>query len=229
MKILLVSATSFEILPLMEQLEAKYKSKGGTRFFSKTIDIHLLVTGVGPIHTAFALGTVLGQHTFDWVINLGIAGSFNRDLALGTVVQVVRDRFADVGVEEADGSFTDLFEMGLQEADEAPYEGGQLQPPLPDGQFLPQVSAITVSKVHGTAASIEKIQAKYPADLESMEGAAVFYACLQHRCACLQIRAISNYVEPRNKDNWDIPLAINQLNQTAWELLQTLEEQQAPA
>jgi futalosine hydrolase len=29
---------------------------------------------------------------------------------------------------------------------------------------------------------------------------------------CLQIRSISNYVELRNKENWNIPLAINNLN-----------------
>jgi futalosine hydrolase len=29
---------------------------------------------------------------------------------------------------------------------------------------------------------------------------------------CIQLRSISNYVEPRNRSNWNIPLAIKALN-----------------
>jgi len=45
-----------------------------------------------------------------------------------------------------------------------------------------------------------------------MEGAAVFYACKRENIDCLQIRSVSNYVEPRNKENWQIGLAIRNLN-----------------
>ena len=48
--------------------------------------------------------------------------------------------------------------------------------------------------------------------IESMEGAAFFYACKIARIPCLQIRSISNYVERRNKASWDILLAIKTLN-----------------
>jgi futalosine hydrolase len=51
--------------------------------------------------------------------------------------------------------------------------------------------------------------------IESMEGAAFFYACRQLNVPCLQIRAVSNYVEKRNRDNWHIGLAIKNLNKFA--------------
>lgn len=222
MKLLVVSATEFEIMPLLSYLKSNFKNKENRRFFSKDIDIHILVTGVGPIHTTFALATVLAQHTFDLVVNLGIAGAFNRSLEIGQVFQVINDRFADVGVEEANGNFTDLFEMQLMDWNETPYINGKLYAPNTENKFLAQATAITVSKVHGTQDSIDKITQKYPTDLESMEGAAVFYACLQHQIDCLQIRSISNYVEPRNKDNWNIPLAIDNLNQVAVDLVETI-------
>ena len=38
----------------------------------------------------------------------------------------------------------------------------------------------------------------------------------------LQIRSISNYVETRNRENWNIPLAIQNLNQVLTEMLQAL-------
>lgn len=222
MKLLVVSATEFEIMPLLAYLKSNFKNKENKRFFSKDIDIHIVVTGVGPIHATFTLATVLTQHSFDLVINLGIAGAFNRSLEIGQVFQVINDRFADVGVEESNGDFTDLFEMDLIDWNETPYINGKLYAPNTENKFLPQATAITVSKVHGTQESIDKISKKYPADLESMEGAAVFYACLQHKIDCLQIRSISNYVEPRNKDNWNISLAIDNLNQVAVDLIEAI-------
>ncbi len=55
-----------------------------------------------------------------------------------------------------------------------------------------------------------------------MEGAAFFYACLMTQAPFLQIRAISNYVEPRNKDNWNIPLAIDRLNEVLAQMVNGL-------
>ncbi|WP_207924565.1 hypothetical protein [Pedobacter changchengzhani] len=37
----------------------------------------------------------------------------------------------------------------------------------------------------------------------------------QKEIDCLQIRSISNYVEARNKDNWKVGLAIENLNSWA--------------
>ena len=58
--------------------------------------------------------------------------------------------------------------------------------------------------------------------LESMEGAAFFYACEEYKLPCLQIRAVSNYVEKRNRANWDIPLAIKNLNNFAIEMIKSI-------
>jgi futalosine hydrolase len=224
MKLLLVAATEFELLPLLAYLKKNFKNKDNRRFFSQQIDLHVLVTGVGPVAAAFALGTVLAQQQFDWALNLGIAGAFNRDFALGDVFQVVNDRFADVGVEEADGQFTDVFELELMDWNQAPFINGKLYAPDTEASFLPQASALTVSKVHGTVESIAKITAKYTADLETMEGAAFYYACLQHQLPCLQVRAVSNYVEPRNRAGWEVPLAIERLNAVGVKIVEALVE-----
>ena len=50
------------------------------------------------------------------------------------------------------------------------------------------------------------------ADVESMEGASVMMVCEKFNTPSLQIRGVSNYVEERNKKNWDIPLAISNSN-----------------
>jgi futalosine hydrolase len=46
-----------------------------------------------------------------------------------------------------------------------------------------------------------------------MEGAAFFYACLAAKVPFVEIRSISNRMEPRNRDAWDLPLAVRNLNE----------------
>ena len=125
-----------------------------------------------------------------------------------------RDRFGDLGVEEANGEFVDVYELEMPAPNTPPYQEGWLvNPGALEQKFLPTVSSITVQKVHGAADSITKIRKKYPAELESMEGAAVHYAALMTGTPFFQIRSVSNLVEPRNKDNWDIGKAIVALNE----------------
>jgi futalosine hydrolase len=77
---------------------------------------------------------------------------------------------------------------------------------------LKSVKSITVNTVHGNAQSISEIVERENTDIESMEGAAVFNVCEYFNTNCIQIRSISNKVETRNKDNWDIKTAISNLN-----------------
>jgi futalosine hydrolase len=78
---------------------------------------------------------------------------------------------------------------------------------------LKKVSAITVNTTHGCKKSIDLFKNKFNADIETMEGAAFFYVCLNEGVKFFQIRTISNFVEERNEANWNIPLAIKNLNQ----------------
>lgn len=213
MKILLLSATPFEIAPCLLWLE-QHEPPG----------IRSCIGGVGPVATAWNLAHALQAERPDLVIQAGIGGAIDRRLQIGEVVHVVSERFADLGVEEADGRFTDLFELGLLEPATPPFVAGRLNNLQPAGaNFLPGVQGITVSKAHGSAASIEALRAKYPdAQLESMEGAALFYGCLLSGVSFLEIRGVSNYVEPRNREGWNLPLAIDNLNAVLIEILQTL-------
>ncbi len=178
-----------------------------------------MITGVGLPLTAYSLGKILGQKKYDLAINAGIAGAFNREMKIGTVVEVVSDCFADLGVENADGSFTSVFTMDLIASNQPPFTKGELLNPYP-GHFLPAAKGLSVNRVHGSAQSIKQVRSRYPlADIETMEGAAFFYACLLESQKFLAIRAISNHVEPRNRDQWDIPQAIKNLNTTLQEIL----------
>lgn len=216
MHILLVAATPFEIEPTFAWLENHYTQTSEGVFEKGQNQVELLVTGVGMMATAFQLGSSFTRKQPDWAINAGIAGAFDAKLNLGDVVQVVGERFGDLGVEEADGRFTDLGEMGFMQQSWLPNPN----PPIPS---LVLCQGLTVNKVHGTEESIQKIRSKYPeAQIESMEGAAFFHACLEAQIPFVEIRSISNRVEPRNRDAWDLPLAIAQLNTVLIGILESI-------
>lgn len=224
MDILLVAATAFEIAPTLAFLEQNFENAEGQFFTKNELRVQTLVTGVGAMPTAWHLGQSLALRRPSWVVNAGVAGAYDRSLELGMVVQVIRDQFGDLGVEEADGRFTDVFELGLTDHNEAPFINGHLHNPAA-GQtpFLPVVNALTVNRVHGQSGSISAIRTKYPStQIETMESAAIFYGCLLAQVPFSAIRSISNYVEPRNRDAWELGLAIEQLNLVLKEILESL-------
>ncbi len=224
MKVLIVSATPFEIAPLTQHLANEGVAREHSTFWG-LLEIQTLITGVGMTATAFALAHTFARQKFNLALQVGIGGAFDKEVATGTVFNVVSEQFGDLGVEEADGSFTDLFELGLMDPAAPPFTEGKLLNPAGDSAFLPSAKGLTVNKVHGAANSIDHIRSKYDADVESMEGAAFFYACLLASQPFLELRSISNHVEPRNRENWDLAGAINQLNRTLLELLETLKSQ----
>jgi futalosine hydrolase len=212
MRILIASATE--------------KEKGIKQLATGKLSVDMIVTGIGMTATAHAVTKALCNQKYDLAINIGIAGSFREEIKTGDVAIVVTDAFADLGVEEGE-KFLPIYEMGLQKPDLYPFWNGKLKP---DFKFeilksvgpLKKVSAISVNKVHGSEESIRKVMDKFYPDIESMEGAAFFYCCMMEKVPCMQIRAISNRVEKRNKEAWDIPFALQNLHSSLQEILMEL-------
>ncbi len=153
------------------------------------------------VATAFSLGKYLND-SYDLVLNVGIAGSFDQKIPLGSVVNITSDVLAELGAEDRE-NFLTINELGFGENTfNASFE---LTGPT-------KVKGITVNTVHGNAAHIKTIVERFKPQTESMEGAAVFYACEQQKIPCLQVRSISNYVIPRDKETWEIGLALKNLN-----------------
>lgn len=222
MNILIVSATPFEIAPLLQHLQEQFIALEPSHFQRGELQVAVLITGVGLPLAAYAMGKVLALKKYDLAIHAGIAGAYTRNMKIGDVVEITSDYFSDLGVEEANGDFTSVFTMGLIEPNQAPFTNSELVNPNP-GNFLPHAKGLTVNKVHGFAPSIQAVQQRYAAEIETMESAAFFYACLMEQQAFLAIRAISNQVEPRNRANWNISLAIENLNSVLIEMLSLYE------
>ena len=223
MRLLIVAATSAEIAPLTEALGP---AQAGT--LTRRVgdhDVDLLVTGVGMVATAARTAAALAHARFDAALNLGVCGSFHRARPLGTVVHVTADGLPEFGVEDGD-RFVSAAAIGLVDPNEAPFASGLIvnhAPPLwPALAGLPSVTGATVNTVHGHEPSIAALLERCNADVESMEGAAFLYACLTAGIPCAQVRAISNYVERRNRAAWKLPEAIAALNAAALAIVEGL-------
>jgi len=123
---------------------------------------------------------------------------------------VKEDHFSELGGEN-NQEFLKVDQMGFGKSCIIPIYTAPLQTYMAFSK-LKQVKSITVNTVHGNADSIAALVKRLDPQIESMEGAAFFYACNQVNLPSLQIRAISNYVEPRNPENWDINLAVKSLD-----------------
>ncbi|MBL7701217.1 MAG: futalosine hydrolase [Ferruginibacter sp.] len=198
MQILLIAATAPEIEP----------------FTTANSHVDVLITGVGVPSTIYHLQKRIHQVDYDLIVQAGIAGSFNADDTLGKVVLVKQDCFADLGIEEK-GNYIPVFNMGFADKDEFPFTNGWLMNMDDNLKYadVPKVKAITVNKVSDSELQKQQFVTNFNADIESMEGAALHYLCLQENIPFIQIRSISNYVGERDKTKWKIKVAIENLNQ----------------
>ena len=62
MNLLIVSATPFEIQPLLDYLSNNFERENDHHFKKNNIEIQILITGVGMVSTAFSLGFILSKN-----------------------------------------------------------------------------------------------------------------------------------------------------------------------
>ncbi|OJW60497.1 MAG: futalosine hydrolase [Sphingobacteriales bacterium 50-39] len=210
MYILLVAATSFEIQPTMAQLPRRH-------------EMEALLTGVGSIPTTWSLMRQIGRRRPDCIIQAGIAGCFIPG-AIGQVMAIKEEAFGDVGVQE-NGAFKSVFDLHLMDSNTPPFTNGRLVNPYKkwlDSTGLQQVRAITINEISTTPSRIEWYQQNIAPVVESMEGAAHHYVCLQENIPFLQLRSVSNDVGQRDKSKWDFKASIAALNSKLAGILEDL-------
>jgi len=221
LKILAVAATQAEA-DILENIPGINVTTKGFSFESN--EINLVVTGVGSVATAWAMTKWISSGSKpDLAVNIGIAGSYSDDIAVGEVVVPVSDCFADAGINTGKGFLT-LAEAGLEDPDAFPFRSGRI---IAENRFVVRimelirpVNAVTVNTATGSLNSIKMISERYHPDIETMEGAAFFYVCSRENIPFLAIRSVSNRVEEiRNRGKWDIQLALNNLSEKLKDVL----------
>lgn len=224
-RLLVVSATLLEVAPsLLRETGIAHEGAGppGSLIEGSTCDF--LITGVGQLLCGVHLTRALATGTYTQVLQVGIGGSFDPSLHRGTVVVVEEEALADLGAED-NGSFLDIFQMGLLKRDETPFRGGVLSSPVLELltlKDLRRVRSVTVNRVLSEERSIAWVRSEYRPQVVNMEGAALFYSCLLAGISFVSLRAISDMVGPRDKSSWDIPGAVFALDRVVEPLVNEL-------
>ena len=197
MQILVIAATEAEIQP----------------FIAADPRVDILISGVGVPATIYHLQKRMQQIDYELIIQAGIAGSFTAAIGPGQTVLVKQDTFADLGMEEKE-NYTSIFDAGLADKDEFPFQNGWLlnEHQLLKTTALATVKAITVNKVSDSALQMKRVIRHFDPQVESMEGAALHFVCLQENIPFLQLRTISNQVGERDRSKWKMKEAIANLN-----------------
>lgn len=176
----------------------------------------VLITGVGQAMMSYGLTKILSTNSYDFLINAGIAGAYNHSLAKKDIVITTQEEFADLG-DYHPGKIHTIFDKHLHEPDNFPFVNGKLFCPEQNipahAGSLKRVNGITVNALNRTPAGLKMIRAKFNPDIESMEGAAFFYCCLNENIPFIELRAISNYIEETNTKDWSIEDSLKNLSE----------------
>jgi futalosine hydrolase len=214
MKVLIVAATQLELNYLRQVLQEENTAASG-----------YAVTGVGLTASAASLMKIALLDRPALVVQVGIAGSFNPSIPLGSAVVVHEEVIADMGAEEKKG-YQDIFALGLEDMNTHPFSNGKLVNPNQawmDRTGLPRASAVSVNEISVEQKRIDRFVHQYGVDLESMEGMALHHVCLLQEIPFLQIRGISNRAGERDKSNWHIKTAMQSASRACAHLLKQIE------
>lgn len=218
MRVIITAATHGEWMPSFQKINPKYVGN------SKKFSVGFHESGIGMLASSISLMKMFTQETPTLIIQVGIAGCFDKKIPLGKVYAVNNDFAGDIGVVE-NKIWKDLFDMKLDKPNDAPYEKKSLPNPWLN-QFnllkLPTKKGVTVNTISTTKNQIQLLSGRYKAVLESMEGASLHYMGRDLTIPFIQIRAVSNYVGERDKSKWKIQEAIYNLNETLLEYLDAL-------
>ncbi len=218
MRVVISAATVGEWMPSYLKVNELYTSE------SRRMKLHFHQSGIGMLAASFSLTKLILEEKPDLVLQVGIAGGFNSQFDIGTVLTIKEEIIGDLGVEEG-GKWKDLFDMKLEKSSYHPFEKRRLPNQWLDKYNLlqlPAVTGITVNEISTNPDRIVELSKKYHPEIESMEGAALHYVARETNTAFLQIRAISNLVGDRNKANWKMGEAISNLNDTILQYLDKL-------
>lgn len=195
--LLLVCATAMELDALPEQVQHDDR-------------VEVLVSGVGVVESTLALTRFFSARNasaFTAIVNFGVGGAYpgsglsRLDLCfadqevLGDLAVCTQEDMKDLpdslGLVRGFSAESRL----LAAAEKFCYQKGY---PFHKGPF------VTVCCTSGSARRGRALRNKYQALCENMEGAALARVCQEFGLPFLEARAISNMVEDRDLDNWQL-------------------------
>ena len=214
-KLLLCAACANELSKVGDGSLLRLKT-GQTSSINSDTDV--LITGVGMFQTIYHLTNALRDGDYDTVLAAGIAGDYNLDRALCQTFAATKSIFADCGYEGYDGVFLPITGSIFLDSNEYPFHDNYIYNNASEqlaAQFgLPTATVNTVCRTCTDNEHVTKILSQFPADLETMESAALGYVCAQQHIKYAEIRCTSNHVIPKNKGKWQLDGALTALGRS---------------
>ena len=181
---------------------------------SDTVDT--LVTGVGYFSTVYNLTKRLLLHEYCLVFAVGIAGDYRLDKPVPELNVVENARFADTGFEGEKGEFVPLVGSQFMPGNQFPFSNGVIHNTFAKHfakHFdIKMCTANTVNRTRTDREYIDEMLTRFPAEIETMESAALHYVTQLQRVPMIEIRATSNHVAPKSAEKWKIAEAVDALN-----------------
>ncbi|WP_105975142.1 futalosine hydrolase [Streptomyces geranii] len=194
--------------------------------FEGSAGIEVLAVGVGPAASAAATATALttaalGGTPYDLVVSAGIAGGFQPEAPVGSLVVADEITVADLGAETPEG-FAPVTALGFGTVTHTPPKSLVRDVTTATGARTGTI--LTVSTVTGSTERAADLRTRHPRALaEAMEGFGVAEAAAAHGVPVLEIRAVSNPVGPRDRAAWRIGEALQALTAAFGKLTPVLE------
>ncbi len=187
--------------------------------------------GIGKVNAAHSVTLLLEDQIPDILILFGIGGAYV-GAQVGDVVIAVSENYGEEGVMTPDGwkpmEFTgfpllkndvdhfNTFSMDSKLSQLAFKASKDIGLKVHSGNF------ITVSQCSGTLKTGEMIRERFNGICENMEGAAVAHICAKYNVPMIEIRGISNLIEDRDLNKWNIPLAVSNCSKAVNEVIRRI-------
>jgi futalosine hydrolase len=187
--------------------------------------------GIGKVNAAHSVTLLLEYHLPDILILFGIGGGY-AETGIGDVAIAVSENYGEEGVLTPDGwkpmEFTGfpLLKNDLEYFNTFPMDNKLSQLAVRAskdiGLKVHSGNFITVSQCSGTQETGEMIRERFNGICENMEGAAVAHICAKYKVPMIEIRGISNLIEDRDLNRWNIPLAVSNCSKAVNEVIRRL-------
>ncbi len=225
--LIIIAAVRGEVSKIIEQIEIPVISSVGRREiisgYLKEMPVRVLITGPGIANTVQSLSAAIENQMPSLIIQTGCAGAFKESgLQIGDIGIAAEENDVHLGIEPENRTF---------KLDELPFpvielENLKITNSYPLNQKLVnsdfdivkedfdkkgiQVKKgpfVTVSRITATDKRAEELFEIFGAYMESMEGSGAAHTAIHYDIPFLEIRAASNFVGKRNRDEWNLPLA----------------------
>ncbi|SMC28040.1 adenosylhomocysteine nucleosidase [Andreprevotia lacus DSM 23236] len=194
-----------------------FPTRTEARYFSHDA-VETAICGVGLTAAAYTTGKLIHERRPDVLILAGIAGVYaGSSLKIGDTVLVASEREADLGFFTA-GGFRHLSKLDL----DMDFDVNTVLhcPHLPAQPPLPLAHSNSMNAALAPFIDTDGI------DIENMEGAAFFHACLQAGQRFYELRSVSNRVTLED-EAWDFDASIRNLTDGLHVLINWLQAEPA--